>query len=145
MPALFFISFLPTSTKIMKQVYLIDDDEVFVFLTKKLIERTHQDVSLSVFTNGQDAIEQLEKISRNQEQLPDMILLDLNMPVMDGWEFLNAYEKIPFSCPEKIHLYIVTSSISPYEVERAKHIPAVKEFIVKPMVKEKFVDLIAVL
>jgi CheY-like chemotaxis protein len=65
------------------------------------------------------------------------------MPVMDGWEFLKAYEKISFSSPDKIHLYIVTSSISPYEVERAKHIPAVKEFIVKPMVKEKFVDLIA--
>jgi CheY-like chemotaxis protein len=127
----------------MKQVYLIDDDEVFVFLTKKLIQKTHQDVSLSVFTNGQDAIEHLEKIAGDQALLPDMILLDLNMPVMDGWEFLKAYEKISFSSPDKIHLYIVTSSISPYEVERAKHIPAVKEFIVKPMVKEKFVDLIA--
>jgi len=129
----------------MKQVYLIDDDEVFVFLTKKLIEKTHQDVTLSVFINGQDAIEQLEKISGNPELLPDMILLDLNMPVMDGWEFLKAYEQIQFACPNNIHLYIVTSSISPYEVERAKQIPAVKEFIVKPMVKEKFVDLIAVL
>jgi CheY-like chemotaxis protein len=126
----------------MKQVYLIDDDEVFVFLTKKLIERTHEDVALTVFTNGQDAIEHLKTIADNPEQLPDMILLDLNMPVMDGWGFLEAYETITFADPNKINLYIVTSSISPYEVERAKHISVVKEFIVKPMVKDKFINLI---
>jgi CheY-like chemotaxis protein len=67
------------------------------------------------------------------------------MPVMDGWEFLNAFQEVEFSAPDKIHLYIVTSSISPYEVERAKQIPAVQEFIVKPMVKQKFVELISAL
>lgn len=126
----------------MKQVCLIDDDEVFVFLTRKLIERSLQDVSLKIFSNGQDAIEYLTSIADDAAQLPDMILLDINMPVMDGWEFLKAYEKISFCKADKINLYIVTSSISPYEVERAKNIPAVKEFIVKPMVKDKFVDLI---
>ncbi len=129
----------------MKHVWMIDDDEVFTFLTKKLIARSGQEVRLDTYTNGQDAIEKLQQIADQESELPDMILLDLNMPVMDGWEFLNAYEQIPFCKPEKIHLYIVTSSISPYEVERAKHIPAVQEFIVKPMVKEKFVDLIAAL
>lgn len=129
----------------MKQLYMIDDDEVFVFLTKKMIEKTHQNVSLSVFTNGQDAIEHLEKIATDVTQLPDIIFLDLNMPVMDGWEFLKAYENISFSNPDKINLYIVTSSISPHEIELAKNFPVVKEFIIKPMVKEKFVDLIAIL
>lgn len=128
----------------MKRVWLIDDDEVFVFLTKKLIARSEQEVSLETYTNGQDAIEQLQRLAGNEAALPDLILLDLNMPVMDGWEFLKAYEQIPFST-SKIRLYIVTSSISPYEVERAKQIPAVEEFIVKPMVKEKFVDLICAL
>lgn len=127
----------------MKQVCLIDDDEVFVFLTRKLIERTHQDVSLKIFNNGQDAIEYLASIADDASRLPDMILLDINMPVMDGWEFLKAYENISFCEAHKTSLYIVTSSISPYEVERAKHIPSVKEFIVKPMVKDKFVDLIS--
>ena len=129
----------------MKHVWMIDDDEVFTFLTKKLISQSGQEVRLETYTNGQDAIEQLQRIADQESELPDMILLDLNMPVMDGWEFLNAYEKIPLCNPEKIHLFIVTSSISPYEVERAKHIPAVQEFIVKPMVKEKFVDLIGAL
>lgn len=129
----------------MKNVWLIDDDEVFVFLTKKLIARSELEVTVETYINGQDAIEQLQSLAQDENALPDIILLDLNMPVMDGWEFLKAYEEISFSNPNKIHLYIVTSSISPYEVERAKQIPAVQEFIVKPMVKDKFVDLIAAL
>ncbi|MGN7205150.1 response regulator [Pedobacter sp. SAFR-022] len=129
----------------MKNVWLIDDDEVFVFLTKKLIARSELEVTVETYINGQDAIEQLQSLAEDENALPDIILLDLNMPVMDGWEFLKAYEDINFSNPNKIHLYIVTSSISPYEVERAKQIPAVQEFIVKPMVKDKFIDLIAAL
>ena len=129
----------------MKRVWLIDDDEVFVFLTKKLIAQTEQAVILETYINGQEAIDRLQEISADESALPDLVLLDLNMPVMDGWEFLNAFQEVEFSAPDKIHLYIVTSSISPYEVERAKQIPAVQEFIVKPMVKQKFVELISAL
>lgn len=129
----------------MKRVWLIDDDEVFVFLTKKLITASKQEVSLETYINGQDAIDRLHEVAADEDALPDLILLDLNMPVMDGWEFLNAYQEVEFSNPDKIRLYIVTSSISPYEVERAKQIPVVQEFIVKPMVKQKFVEIISAL
>lgn len=125
----------------MKRVFLIDDDDVFVFLTKKIIERSGTDVSLSVFSNGQEGIEYIKEIADKEDLLPDVILLDLNMPVMDGWDFLQAYQEIKFA--KHIALYIVTSSISPYEVERAKHIKEVQEFIVKPIAKEKFIDIIA--
>lgn len=127
----------------MKQVFLIDDDEVFVFLTKKIIERADQDVQLSVFPNGHDAIEYLKTAALNPELLPDIILLDLNMPVMDGWEFLTIYKTFNLSQKKRIALYIVTSSISPYEVERARNIEEVQEFIIKPIAKEKFKDIIA--
>ncbi|MDB5020328.1 MAG: Receiver protein of a two-component response regulator [Pedobacter sp.] len=125
----------------MKRVFLIDDDDVFVFLTKKVIERSGADVVLSVFSNGQEGIEYIKEIAADPDLLPDVILLDLNMPVMDGWEFLNAYQELELA--KDIALYIVTSSISPYEVERAKHIKEVQEFIVKPIAKEKFIDIIA--
>jgi CheY-like chemotaxis protein len=125
----------------MKQVFLIDDDEVFVFLTKKVIERSEAEVSLFTFPNGQEGLDHLTSIANDPALLPDVILLDLNMPVMDGWEFLKAYQKLRFA--KKIVLYIVTSSISPYEVDRAKHIKEVREFIVKPIAKEKFKEIIA--
>jgi CheY-like chemotaxis protein len=125
----------------MKRVFLIDDDDVFVFLTKKIIERSGANVLLSVFSNGQEGIEYIKGIAAEEDLLPDVILLDLNMPVMDGWEFLNAYQELELA--KNIALYIVTSSISPYEVERAKHIKEVQEFIVKPIAKEKFIDIIA--
>jgi CheY-like chemotaxis protein len=125
----------------MKRVFLIDDDDVFVFLTKKVIERSGADVALSVFSNGQEGIEYIKGIAADADLLPDVILLDLNMPVMDGWDFLNAYQELELA--KEIAVYIVTSSISPYEVERAKHIKEVQEFIVKPIAKEKFRDIIA--
>jgi CheY-like chemotaxis protein len=125
----------------MKRVFLIDDDDVFVFLTKKVIERSGADVALTVFSNGQEGIEYIKGIAADADLLPDVILLDLNMPVMDGWDFLNAYQELELA--KEIAVYIVTSSISPYEVERAKHIKEVQEFIVKPIAKEKFRDIIA--
>jgi CheY-like chemotaxis protein len=126
----------------MKQVFLIDDDEVFVFLTKKIIERSEVDVQLSVFKNGQEAIDFLERAASDTELLPDVILLDLNMPVMDGWEFLSIYKTFNLREKKHIELYVVTSSISPYEVERARNIKEVQEFIVKPIAKEKFKEII---
>ena len=125
----------------MKRVFLIDDDEVFVFLTKKVIERSGVDVELTVFSNGQEAMEHIKGIAGDESKLPDVILLDLNMPVMDGWDFLSTYQEVEVA--KFIAIYIVTSSISPYEVERAKHIKEVKEFIVKPIAKEKFIEIIA--
>lgn len=121
---------------------LVDDDEIFVFLTKKTILKVSAEVEVEVFADGQQAISHLEDIAGNPDLFPDVIFLDLNMPVMDGWTFLDEYQqqkRIPF---EDISLYIVSSSISPYEMERAAGIPVVREFIIKPLVKEKFLEIL---
>lgn len=126
----------------MKKVYLIDDDDIYVFLTKKTILKVKQDVEVEVFSDGLKAITHLKQIKDQPELLPDVIFLDLNMPVMDGWEFLEEYEDISASFSRKNQLYIVSSSISPHEIERAKNIPTVSEFIIKPLVKEKFMEIL---
>lgn len=126
----------------MKKVYLIDDDDIYVFLTKKTILKVMQDVDVEVFSDGLQAITHLKNIQHQPELLPDVIFLDLNMPVMDGWEFLEEYQEIYPSFTRRNELYIVSSSISPHEMERSKSIPVVSEFIIKPLVKEKFLEIL---
>lgn len=126
----------------MKKVYLIDDDDIFVFLTKKTILKVSADVEVEVFSDGFQAITHLKRIQHQKESLPDVIFLDLNMPVMDGWGFLSEYQDIYGSLARKTELYIVSSSISPHEMERSKNIRVVSDFIIKPLVKEKFLEII---
>lgn len=125
----------------MKKVYLIDDDDIFVFLTKKTILKVTTEVDVEVFSDGLQAITHLKKVKDQPELLPDVIFLDLNMPVMDGWEFLSDYQEVYSSFAKGNELYIVSSSISPHEMERSKNIDAVSEFIIKPLVKEKFLEI----
>jgi len=126
----------------MKKVYLIDDDDIFVFLTKKTILKVSSDIDVEVFSDGLQAITHIKEVADNPEELPDIIFLDLNMPVMDGWEFLAEYQDIYTSLARKNELYIVSSSISPHEMERSRNISSVSEFIIKPLVKEKFLEIL---
>lgn len=126
----------------MKKVFLIDDDDIYVFLTKKTILKVMQDVDVEVFSDGLQALNHLKKVKDEAALLPDVIFLDLNMPVMDGWEFLKEYQEIYQSFARTNELYIVSSSISPHEMERSKSIPVVSEFIIKPLVKEKFLEIL---
>ena len=126
----------------MKRIYLVDDDDIYVFLTKKTILKVRQDVEVEVFSDGLQAITHLRKIKDRVDLLPDLIFLDLNMPVMDGWEFLTEYKELYPALASKNQLYIVSSSISPYEMERSKSISVVSEFIIKPLVKEKFLEIL---
>ena len=123
-------------------VFIIDDDKLFVFLTRKTINTTNLDTEISEFGDGQDAIDHLRQIVDNKELLPDVILLDLSMPIMDGWEFLEEYTALEPRIGKKIKLYIFSSSISPHDIERAKNISVVTDFIIKPLFKEKFIEMV---
>lgn len=126
-----------------KNIFLIDDDKLFVFLTKKVIQETDIITSIKEFGDGQEAIDYIKQIADNSELLPDFIFLDLSMPIMDGWEFLEEYIPLTSRLGKKIKLYIFSSSISPHDIERAKQISVVSDFIIKPIAKEKFIEMIA--
>ena len=119
---------------------IIDDDNIYVNLVKKIIEIKKLSRNLIIFKNGQEALDyfkpNLEKMS--QEGLPDIIFLDLNMPVMDGWEFLGEFVKIKNSFNKKINLYVVSSSIDPRDLERAKSFNLVADYLIKPIELKKF-------
>jgi len=126
----------------VKNLLLIDDDEIFTFMTRKIIEQTKLAEQIKIFENGKEAIEFLKKTVENKEVLPEIIFLDLSMPVLDGWGFLEEYIKLKPRFEKKITLYIISSSVSPKDHERAKGYSEVSDFIIKPMSKDKFVNII---
>ena len=128
--------------KTIKNMTLIDDDDIFVFLTKKAIESTSLVELIRVFGNGLDAINFLQENSDDVDSLPEIILLDLSMPIMDGWQFLDQFTKLAPKIDKKITIYICSSSISPSDVELAKKNSLVSDYVIKPITKEKLIDLL---
>lgn len=126
----------------MKNILLIDDDPVFVYLMRRIINSTSYTCEINEFTDGELAINYLNGIRDKNELLPDLIFLDLSMPVMDGWEFLKEYSQLRPAIKKDITLFIVSSSISPKEVERAKTFRAVSDFLIKPLGKAKVIQII---
>ncbi len=114
---------------------IIDDDSMYVNLVKRIIEAKNLCQNLMVFQNGKDALNYFEAIlnNTNTDCIPEIIFLDLNMPVMDGWEFLDNFTKIKNKLGKIITLYIVSSSINPVDIERARKLNSVKDYLIKPV------------
>ncbi|RMA65863.1 response regulator [Ulvibacter antarcticus] len=132
---------MTTSTPPIKLSCIIDDDEVYIRLIKKIIDIKKLSENLLIFNNGKEALDYFTAIIQNvsKNAFPEIILLDLNMPVMDGWDFLKKFTQIkPPNNGFKTTLYIVSSSIDPYEIERAKSFNYVKDYLVKPVSMDEF-------
>ncbi|MFC4095555.1 response regulator [Euzebyella saccharophila] len=115
---------------------IIDDDPIFVYSTKRIMKEVDFSDEIMVYNNGQDAIEAIEDIVESGESIPPIIFLDLNMPIMNGWEFLDEFVKIPNPNREKTVIYIISSSIDPRDLERIRNYEIVDNYILKPVVRE---------
>lgn len=111
--------------------YIIDDDPVFVLLFKKILLKLGKFETILNYENGQIALDALIEKENNNEPMPNIIFLDINMPVLDGWEFLKALEKYNFK--DKLNIYMVSSSIDSTEINKSKKHKYVKNFISKPI------------
>ncbi len=123
-------------------LYLVDDDDIFQFLTRRIIEETRLVGEIKVFSNGLRALEFLKSVQDTPEALPEIILLDLSMPVMDGWDFLEEYIMLRPFLGKKINIYVVSSSITPSDIQRAQSISEVTDYIIKPVTIEKFAEIV---
>ena len=112
-----------------------------MYLTRRIIASINCPCQINEFTDGELAISHLTSIGERTELLPDVIFLDLSMPVMDGWEFLKEYSELKPKLKKDIALFIVSSSISPQEVERSKGYRAVTDFLIKPVEKRKIIEI----
>lgn len=128
--------------KSIKNLFLVDDDEIFTFLTKRTIEETQLVDQIKIFSNGQDALEFLEKAAGNKDLLPEVILLDINMPILDGWGFLEEFVQLQPSIGKKITVYVVSTSISPFDLERSKNVSEVSDYIIKPVTKSGLINIL---
>lgn len=125
------------------KVAIIDDNVVFRTLTKIAFENvTSGNSDILLFENGQEAIDYIRKYLDNQEEIPKLILLDLNMPVMDGWNFLDEMLPIQKSFNLNLIIYIVTSSSDEKDFERAESISEVKGYLIKPIGINQIAELI---
>jgi CheY-like chemotaxis protein len=121
---------------------LIDDDEIFTYIIKKIIEESEISEQITIFNNGRDAINYLTEVAEQEALLPKVIFLDLNMPLLDGWGFLDEYIRLKPKMCKKINLYVITSSVSTYDHEKSKEYSDITDFIVKPLAKEKFISIV---
>ena len=117
----------------IKRACIIDDDTIFVYGIKRIMNEIDFCDEIIVYANGESALNELRSLVQEGKKLPDLILLDLNMPVMDGWVFLDDFVKIPNHNQDHLSLYILTSSINPSDIEKAKNYPIVNNFISKPV------------
>ncbi len=118
-----------------KLTYIIDDDKLTVKLMSILISKSNFCEEIHSFNNAQLAIDKLKENRNNSSILPDAILLDLNMPVMDGWQFLDEFIHLPIE--KEISIFIMTSSIDPADIEMAKKYDVIKDYIMKPITANK--------
>lgn len=115
-------------------IYIIDDDKANNTLTKIMLEEAGLS-NFKQFRMAQEALDELKRVSDGKitEEYPTVILLDINMPAMDGWEFMNQFRNFPKEFIAVPQIYLLTSSDYPGDIEKAKNYPEVVDFLAKPI------------
>ncbi|RTY87675.1 response regulator [Flavobacterium sp. RSP49] len=121
---------------------IVDDDDIYQFTTSVLLKKTDLVNKIIVFSNGLKAINFLKDEMGNKENIPDVLFLDINMPVMDGWEFLEEYLLIKHMMPKTVVIYMVSSSVDEKDVLKAKSISALSGYLVKPISTQNIMEVI---
>lgn len=121
-------------------VMLVDDNDIDNFINERMINGCNFAETTYVNTSTRSAIEFLKNLSVNKalrkDHLPSIIFLDINMPILDGFQFIEEFEKLDPVLVKAINIVMLTSSINPSDIERSKKFPSVKGFIHKPLTEE---------
>lgn len=113
--------------------FLVDDDDAYLYGTRKLIEYHKLCNAVLTFQNGRQVADFMKEHLYDRERTPDYILLDLEMPVMDGWQFVEEFLQMKPLLEKEVKVYIVSSSIDDRDKDKAKSISIITDYLVKPL------------
>ncbi len=129
--------------KKINTILLVDDDDIINYLNKIIITRMDIAEHIESVRSGDMALNYLKKIIKEKvNDYPDLILLDINMPKMDGWQFLEAYKNMKHELLKQPIIVMFTTSMNPDDREKAKHIVEVAGFKCKPLTENLLRELI---
>jgi CheY-like chemotaxis protein len=117
----------------LKTIWVVDDDPIYQIIVNKIIKKSELFLSVFNYKNGKEAIEALKDALEDKEVFPNVILLDINMPIMDGWEFMEELVLLKSRIKDPIHIYIVSSSIALEDKNKAKIYPEIIAYLSKPI------------
>lgn len=123
-----------------KEVLLIDDDPIFHFIFSRMIEKIHGGLTVNAFLNGKIGLDYLSKNYSTDKQY--VILLDINMPIKNGWQFLDGIIKKGLPINNNMTIFIVTSSTDQEDIKQAKNYDLVKDIFSKPLSINYLTDML---
>ena len=127
----------------IQSVLLIDDNRSTNFLHTRILRRSGRVSAIKAVEDARQALDYLQTTSGGKYPSPELIFLDINMPGMNGWEFLEAYRQLPAEQRGGIVVVMLTTSLNPDDRARADRIAEVNEFAYKPLSLDTFEELVA--
>jgi CheY-like chemotaxis protein len=121
---------------------LIDDDAIFNFVHAKVIKQVDEQAEIVDFTNSLEALNYIKQHFCSDAVSKTIVFLDINMPEMNGFEFLDAVLELPAECTAKMSIYIITSSLNEKDVQKAKEYQLLKGYIGKPLSFDRLKEVI---
>lgn len=124
------------------KVCVIDDDDIYQFLLKKELNHTQLVDKVQVFTDGEKALNYFDENKDDCDSLPDVIFLDINMPIMNGWQFLKHFRTLKPAIDKPITIYLVSSSFDDRDINKSKEYAEVTDYIIKPVKRSNLINVL---
>lgn len=123
-------------------ICVIDDDDIYQFTIKRTIQSTNLAKEILSFNDAEEALEYFGTLTEVTDSLPDILFVDINMPLMNGWEFLEAFQTIKYKFQKDIKIFMSSSSIDSRDMEKAQEYECVSDYLIKPMTIDKLKDIL---